>query len=595
MQLPRSQLHLLLLLLTAQQPSDTVAFGGIAQLEHVLHLILTRSCAAHNQSVYVSTGYREQLPKEQARLVDRVVDHVLRRHSQVPMLLDRHLKPQLNLHVQLMLFFVQSTEQFIHSAAGNSGATSTFKHKFLVVLLSRSDDESSKEEMSHLFSYMLHQRLNIDVLLLRWQLDAGSVESFTFWPYSEAGCESVEPILQPLRGARLEELYPQKVGNLYGCPLDVIVWHVPPYIELHLERGTELEQQLQGWDAKLLRLMAQRLNFRLRLVANEPPQLIGGESHMNGSFTGAFRMLRQRRANLTCGCAACLPARAKFLSHTVSYNQVEYVIVLRTGRAYSNYEIMLFPFACSTWLLLLSIAALHLLQRLFCPNWCLRLPSPIQLGIVMLLYVLRVSYESSIFEFVHNAPVRPLPQTVEQALQADYSFIVDHATHRMAAWLPNLNRRTHIRPGMAVDMFELLLKQEPLDGNWGVLSSRDFLDYYLAGHREQRHRFVVLHPKVMNNILCMHLPLGSYMASIISQLLFDLRSFGICQQVSQFVTPSVSRDHHQKDAFGESMRFLYAACYCLLFANTFALGVFALELLSLHSRFRWLSCFFERL
>ncbi|KAH8270695.1 hypothetical protein KR044_006651 [Drosophila immigrans] len=567
--------------------------------------MLTRSCAAHNLSVYVSTGYREQLPLEQQRLVDRVLGSVLRRHSQdaqVPMLLDRQLQPQLNLHVHLMLFFVQNTQQFIRSAEGNSGATSTFKHKFLVVLLRHGsvDRSSSGKEMSLLFSYMLHQRLNIDVLLLLVELDTGAVQSYSFWPFNAVGCRSVEPVFVPLREARLEQLYPQKANDLHGCPLHLIVWQVPPYVELHWERDT-VEEQLQGWDAKLLKLLARRLNFRLVLVPNEPPQLIGGESHMNGSFTGAFQMLRERRANLTCGCAACLPARAKYLSHTVSYNQVEYMIVLRAASSYSNYEIMLLPYACDTWLLLFAVAVLRLLSF----QWRRRtlLPSPLQLGGIWLLYVLRLGYECSIFEFVHNAPVRPLPQTVEQALAADYNFLMDHATHRMAAMLPHLEQRAHIFAGRAVDMFELLLKQ-PAHSNWGILSSRDFLEYHLAKHREQRHRFVVLEPKVMNNMLCMHLPLGSYLAPIISQLLFDLRSFGVCDHLSQtansikpITAATAARDHRacHSDAFGESMRFLEAACYCLLVAETLIVAVFVLELLSQRSRFRWLSWCFQRL
>ncbi|KAH8387806.1 hypothetical protein KR093_009525, partial [Drosophila rubida] len=576
-----------------------------ARLQHTLHLILSRSCGAHNLSAYVNTDYQRHLPLAEQRLVDRVLDRVLRRSSldvQVPILLDRRLQPVLNLHVHLMLFFVQNTQQFIAAAERNAGATSTFKHKFLVVMLreshsSSASSASSATEMSRLFSYMLHQRLNIDVLLLLMQLDSGTVQSYSFFPFN-GGCESVAPVPLPLRQARLEQLYPQKASNLNGCPLHVIVWQVPPYIELHLERAT-VEQQLQGWDAKLLKLLAQRLNFRLQLVPNEPPHLIGGESHMNGSFTGAFRMLRERRGNLTCGCAACLPARSKYLSHTVSYNQVEYMIVLRSASAYSSYEIMLFPFARSTWLLLLVLAAVYRLQRLLSwtawTSWSL--PPACRLGGVMLLYVLRLGYESSIFEFVHNAPVRPLPGTVDEAVQADYSFVVDHATHRMAAWLPHLKSRAHIYPGRAVDMFEQLLRQPP-QRDWGVLSSRDFLDYYLSRQPEQRHRFVVLQPKVMNNMLCMHLPLGSYMAPIISQLLFDLRSFGVCQQLSQMSTPTttttMSTRGHQ-DAFGESMRFLHAACYCILIADALILGVFLLELLSLHSRFRWLHWCFQRL
>ncbi|KAL7745067.1 hypothetical protein ACLKA6_008132 [Drosophila palustris] len=31
-------------------------------LEHVLHMILTHTCAANNMSIFISTDYREDLP-----------------------------------------------------------------------------------------------------------------------------------------------------------------------------------------------------------------------------------------------------------------------------------------------------------------------------------------------------------------------------------------------------------------------------------------------------------------------------------------------------------------------------------------------------
>ncbi|KAL7742773.1 hypothetical protein ACLKA6_019588 [Drosophila palustris] len=578
-------------------------------LEHVLHMILTHTCAANNMSIFISTDYREDLPLPEQRLVERVLGKVLRRHSldaQVPVVMDRKLRNPLNLHVQLMLFFVEDTQQFLRSVTGNAGATSTHKHKFLLVLLAKREQKASEtyEKMSQIFRYMLHQRLNIDVLVLLAHLELATLKSYTFFPFGNE-CESFKPVILPLQQALLTQLYPHKLHNLHGCPLQVIVSEVPPYIEIQPQL-----KDIQGWDAQLLKTLARKLNFRVELMANEPPDLVGGATYMNGSFTGAYEMLRQRRGNLTLGCAACLPARAKYFSNTVSYNTVEYIIVLPEGKAYSYYEIMLFPFNESTWLLLIVLSFICFIFRLFDAPRFRHLPSPVRLGCIMWLFVLRISYEGSIFRFVHNAPGRPLPQSLEQALRQDYDFIMDPSTFRMAASVNGLNECSRAIPGLPVDMFDQLL-QLPQGSRTGLLTSRDFLSYHLDRHREQSHRFVILEQKVLNLILCMHLPLGSYLARSISNLLFGLQSFGICQQLvktpswaSAVATTSTSKPPRGCDAlrpahdnpFAESMRFLHAAFNCLLFAEfVLILGIFLLELLSLHPQFRWLSWFFHRL
>ncbi|XP_034477991.1 uncharacterized protein LOC117784372 [Drosophila innubila] len=577
----------------------------VIRLEHVLNLILTRTCAENNMSIFLSTEYSEELQLREQRLVERVLGKVLRRHSleaQVPIVMDRKLQSPLNLQVQLMLFFVEDTQQFMRSVIGNAGATATHKHKILVVMLAKRGDETeTHKEMSQIFSYMLLERYNTDVLIILAQLQLATLRIYTFFPFGRE-CESIEPVILPLQQAHLAQLYPPKLHNLLNCPLHVIVWQIPPYIEVQPDF-----QSFQGWDAQLLKLLARKLNFQVVLVPNDPPHLFGGESHMNGTFTGAYGMLRERRANLTLGCTACQLARSKYLSNSGSYNQMEYIIVLREGDAYSYYEIMLFPFKSSTWLLLLFLVLLRFLYRFtdeVIADFFAPLPAPVHLGWIMLLFVLRIGYEGSIFKFVHNAPVRPLPQSLEQALLQDYSFIMDQSTRRMIAPLPALDDRSRVLPGRAVDMFEQFLRL-PENSRTGLLTSRDFLAYHLFRHREQRNRFVILERKLLNNIVCMHLPLGSYLTRIIGQLLFDLRSFGICQQLTKLpswatassTTSSRARPLTEapKDHLAESMHFLQAAVYGLLFAESLILCIFLLELLSLHPQFHWLNWFFHRL
>lgn len=577
-------------------------------LSHTLHMILMRTCAAHNMSIFVSTAYQELLPLPEQHNIQLVLSRLLYRHkrqSAVPIVMDRQLQETQNLRIHMMIFFVRNLEQLMHAASHNARTNAAHKHKFLVILHQDGDDDgNARAEMRRIFGYMLHQRYNTDVLVLLMQPQLGKLRAYSFWPYGEGPtCKSVEPVAVQIQQSRLRQLYPRKLHNLHGCPLQVILWNIPPYIQLK-EDGS-----IGGWDAAILKLLAAKLNFSIVLVPNEPPSLIGGISEMNGTLTGAFRMLRERRANLTLGCAACLPARYKYLAATGSYNQIEYVMVLRAGQRYSSFEIMLFPFDGHTWQLLLLLAVL----RLATGRWLAQmrcLPAPLLIGWIWLLFTLRVGYESSIFDYVHNAPARPLPRTLDEALQEDYSFITDYATYRMVSKLPVLSSRSKILPGLPTDIFEQLL-QQPLRARIAALSSRDFLAHHLMLHPQQHHLFSILDEKLMNNMVCMHFPMGSYIARVMNELLFDLRSFGICQQLSKpnhrWQSPDLTtmtthkhptmrriRKNPAKVQFDESMQFIYAALICLLLGEALTLLIFGLELLSRQACGQCLRWIFER-
>lgn len=578
----------------------------LLRLSHTLDMILLRTCAAHNMSIFVSTMYLELLPLYQQRRVHFVLSYILYRHRRqhsVPILMDRVMGEQLNLRIKMMIFFVQNLQQLMVSLSRNARTNAAHKHLFLIILLH--DGEHASAEMRRIFGYMLHERYNIDVLLLLMQSELGKLRAYSFWPYgADPSCGSVEPVAVFMRQAQLRQLYPRKLNNFYGCPMHVILWDIPSYIQI------EADGSISGWDAAILKLLAAHLNFSISVIPNEPRGLIGGVSYMNGTLSGAFHMLRDRRANITIGCAACSPARYKYLAATNSYNQIEYVMVLRAGRRYSSFEIMLFPFDSSTWQLLVGLAVL----RLCTARWLRGLrsiPAPVLIGWSWLLFALRIGYESSVFDYVHNAPARPLPRTLDEAFQQNYSFITDHSTYRMIAMLPTLNSRSHICPGLPTDIFGQLL-QQPRQARVAALSNRDFFAHHLLHHPQQHNLFSILDEKVMNNMVCMYFPMGSYWANLMNDLLLDLRSFGICQhlsngadrwQSSDFTTLAAQQHpllrRVRKTAanvqFEESMRFLYAALSCLVVGEAVTLAIFGLELLGQQPRWRCLRWFFDHI
>ncbi|XP_030379259.1 uncharacterized protein LOC115627658 [Scaptodrosophila lebanonensis] len=551
------------------------------KLTHTLHLLLERTCAVQNMSVFISTDYTHLEPL-QVSLLRRVLSKSLHRvEKPVPVVLDTQLDDYLGPRVQLQLLFAQNAEQVIATAS------TAHKSKFVIVLFtSRQSWGTQRRIMTNIFSYFLHQRYIIDVVLLLAHTSQATLQSYTFQPYTRRLCESTRPLMLPKRALSAGQPFPHKLQQFYGCPISVIVWQIPPYLEIRWNASTPNER-IDGLDADILKLVAAKLNFSLRLVSNEPSNLIGGSTYANGSMTGAYRMLRERRANITLGCAACTSARSQYLTPTLPYFQMQYVIVLLATQNYSAYDIMLFPFDKYTWLLLgISGLLRFLLKRWLGRTLPLLLSRPPQSIWLALIFVLRSSYESSVFEFVHNAPAKPMPRTIQELMDRGYKIIADHATYRMTEAMPRLNRITRVVPGQPVDVFHLLDEQPMLTG---AFSSKTFLAYHLTKFRQQRGKYAILDEKVVDNMICMYFPYDSYLASVVNTQVIRLRSFGIFNQffkrfdfgtlppMTAEIRRGTPRGKGRTSDFDESMRFLRAALNCLFMVEGLAFCVFVFE------------------
>ncbi|XP_039232013.1 uncharacterized protein LOC6525394 [Drosophila yakuba] len=561
------------------------------QISATLRKIFTNGLAVENLSVFISTGY-EQMDRDRVILVHRVLYRSLYQpNAPVPVVLAAKMNRKISAHIFSQLLFVQNAEQAIAIAEGVDRNVLC-----IIVLLTC---QPQRPIMTRIFTYFMQQRYNINVVIL--VPGVHGVRAFNVRPYTASSCTSVEPVETDIKDGDVWDVFPSRLKNLHGCPLSVIVWDIPPYMRVNWQSSDPMDG-LAGLDGLLLRIVARKMNFTLKLMANEPNGLIGGSSYINGTFTGAYKMLRERRANITIGCAACTPERSTYLESTSPYSQMAYIIVMRARSGYSIYEVMLFPFEKGTWLVVSTVLGLHWLVG---SRW--RMPSPILAGWMLWIFVIRASYEASVFNYIHNSPVKPSPRTLEQALNGGFRFITDHATYRMTLQIPSFQGKTSISAGQPVDVFDALLKAP-----WktGAFTSRAFLAAHLVGHRHHRNQLLILGEKIIDNMLCVYFPQGSYFAWEINNLLFNMRSFGIFQHHSQILAwnsmPTTTTDtdtpgksiHSSKESaargFAESMSFVLAALNCLMGALCFSIAVFGLELLSRRRRWTGLAWLFER-
>lgn len=127
-----------------------------------------------------------------------------------------------------------------------------------------------------------------------WHVPANENEAilFTYYPFNKFYCGVTFPIEQNhFRDGKwvhdTANFFPNKVANLYRCPLNVAVIPTSPFMMVsHLEDGTA---RIEGIDGILLNMLSQMMNFTVKVDTFESQGVINVE---NGTVTstGASRM-----------------------------------------------------------------------------------------------------------------------------------------------------------------------------------------------------------------------------------------------------------------------------------------------------------------
>lgn len=123
---------------------------------------------------------------------------------------------------------------------------------FLVVFVG--DDMNPYRDMNKIFQYMWSKFIiNVNIVVAT---SPNELEMFTYFPYTPAHCSRTAPVLinkfADSSFRRAENYYPEKTGNLFGCPLRVATFNIAPL--MFATRGAaEGEYELSGIDGELVK------------------------------------------------------------------------------------------------------------------------------------------------------------------------------------------------------------------------------------------------------------------------------------------------------------------------------------------------------
>ncbi|XP_065365315.1 uncharacterized protein LOC135958339 [Calliphora vicina] len=193
---------------------------------------------------------------------------------------------------------------------------------------------------------------NVNVMLMVGR----SPYLYTYFPFAKNKCHSAMPefyisfrdIQKNFSAFEVKKIiFPSKVDNMHGCELAVATWHYPPYIYVDKDPKSGEITRLHGIEGLLLSLLAEMMNFKIRIKAPQP--LERGDVFPNGTATGATKMIIEAEANITIISLMYNKIRSEVMQASSGYLFIPYVLAIPQGKKMSSFERLMKPFRYIIW------------------------------------------------------------------------------------------------------------------------------------------------------------------------------------------------------------------------------------------------------
>ncbi|XP_017085308.1 uncharacterized protein LOC108117411 [Drosophila eugracilis] len=311
---------------------------------------------------------------------------------------------------------------------------------------------------------LAHFWLHCNVMVQTAQVE---VFIYTYFPYTADSCQEAHPVLvntfDGRKWKRNFKMFPDKVSQMHGCPLTVLTWHQPPFVELFWDPKNN-RSGASGFEFQLVKHLARQMNFSLEVI---DIALLRPNAYRlaEGANDGPIEKLLQRSANISMGYFRKTARRNQLLTTPMSYYSANLVAVLRTERyRLSSLSLLVFPFKLSVWLLLLLSLLIHLViylpgrrtnhgesggglqvMALLLGAAVARLPRPWRHRLIAAHWLwasipLRVSYQSLLFHLIRLQLYSTPSFSLEQLMADGFQGICTANTHRLLLEMPQVAR-----------------------------------------------------------------------------------------------------------------------------------------------------------
>ncbi|SPP78323.1 uncharacterized protein LOC117580878 [Drosophila guanche] len=439
---------------------------------------------------------------------------------------------------RLNLLLVDSHEGLLNTNITEDNADFDDPEYYFIFLQTR--DHLIPLELRLILDHCLaHYWLHCNVMIQTAEVD---VLVYSYYPYTSEHCQAAQPVLvNHFDGQRMVNatMFPDKLTQLHGCPISVLTWHQPPFVELAWN-DADGGLRASGFEIQLVEHLSRLLNFTMELINLT---LVQPELYRlaNGSSEGPMEWLLQRRANLSLGYFRKTARRNQLLTTGMSYYSAPLVAVLqRESYRFGSLALLTFPFEWSVWLMLLGCLALQMAIRgaalpaleLLLGQTLTRLPRSWLPRLVLAhwLYAvipLRICYQSLLFHLIRMQLFATLPSSLEQLLAENFHGLCTANTLRMLHEMPLVAGRTESFTGLATPYDQEVLDtlQHAQGGKIFAIASMDVALAYLRSSSQPDSYHVVGQP-VNVEYAGLYMPKHSYLYEKLNEAIRRLDDTG---------------------------------------------------------------------
>ncbi|XP_055604690.1 uncharacterized protein LOC129752925 [Uranotaenia lowii] len=301
--------------------------------------------------------------------------------------------------------------------------------------------------------------------------EADIIRIYEYYPFTAEYCGNVEPITffkiqKNISDISSFNLFPDRLRNFYNCTLKVGTFEIKPFIII---KSTPCEPivSVEGIEARLIQLIARKLNFRINYVL-PPDNKQWGYIGPNNSIS-LMKMIQEKEVDFGIGSIAFTKSRHEYLKVGVAHHTTKVVIAIPDGRSYTAVEKLIRPFDDSVWCALLFVIFIAIIVIMCIQHFQLqtsllgRHPTlsifEVMFGIsqkslpqnnvprILLFtwmyycFVIRNVYQGLMFSILQEDPHKPPLENIDEVLSEGLYFYMNNVARRFFLNMPEVQDR----------------------------------------------------------------------------------------------------------------------------------------------------------
>ncbi|XP_017869398.1 PREDICTED: uncharacterized protein LOC108618004 [Drosophila arizonae] len=420
-------------------------------------------------------------------------------------------------------------------------------HEYYFIFLQARDAQIPAELQQILDHCLNNFWLHCNVMVQTAQME---VLIYSYYPYTSQRCQSAQPqLVNRFDGQRMihAPMFPHKLRQLHQCPLTVVVWNAPPFVELKWDdRAGQMDAI--GFEATLIKQLARHLNCSLiwhnvTLETVATYQKNWGDERQPMS---PLKLLIERHANLSVGNFRKTAGRNNMLTSPVAHYYAPLVATVAIKHfQFGQLTLLYFPFQSCVWLLLLVALILHGLIYMW--RWrpiglqvlelllgvtLVRLPRSWLQRVIYAHWLygsipLRVVYQSLLFHFIRLQLFETLPYSFEQLLASNFRGMCTSNILSMLREMPQVahNYESYISIPSPYDEVVLDALHQMGDGRYFAITGLDTAVAHLTATNRQRS-YHILSQYINLQQVVIYMPKHTYFKELFNDMLRNLDASG---------------------------------------------------------------------